>query len=81
MCHGRIWAEDENKFFSVVCNRCLSDERLKDMMSVDKERTEKFNKSSYVLIPEQRVCVGRYFEIYFDKHDVSCFWVFAYVFA
>lgn len=40
--YGRILAEDENKFSPVVCNRCLSDDRLKDVMSVDKERTEKF---------------------------------------
>ena len=39
--HGRILAEDENVFSSVVFDEYLSDERLQDMMSLDKKRTER----------------------------------------
>lgn len=51
--HGRILAEDGNMFSSVVFNGSLSDESLKDMMSVAKKKTERPRWGAYVWIPEQ----------------------------
>ena len=39
--HGRILAEMKVMFSSVVYHGYLSDERLKGMRSVDKEKTER----------------------------------------
>lgn len=76
--HGRNLAEDENVFFSCL-QWTFVQWKLESQWT--KNGQKDLYESVYILIPEQRVCVGGSFEVLFDKHDLSCFWAFAHVFA
>ena len=60
--HGRILAEMKVMFSSVVSHGYLSDERLKGMRSVDKEKTKIYMRVCSNPRTECK-CAGRYFEV------------------